>query len=193
MASKKYGYYNKGNKIALIEQADSTSSGRLAVAPCTLSSYTTKDTCEAAGGQWIPGSSGSIESFGKYVSPVTSVSKGLEIEYTYAPIYHNATNDKLQTNKFYVNGWGVIGGYLTFFRCHQTATTNWNAAPYTNVGDNEYILVEGSERWNGIHKVQSADATGSLKTYTKVNEVLPYFESVAIDLTTDEEIYGDID
>ena len=33
-------------------------SGNLAVAHCTLGGYTTKDTCEAAGGQWIPGSSG---------------------------------------------------------------------------------------------------------------------------------------
>ena len=65
MAYKKYAYYNKGNKIALIEKADSTSSGFLAVAHCTLGGYTTKDTCEAAGGQWIPGSGGSIETVGE--------------------------------------------------------------------------------------------------------------------------------
>ena len=170
MASKKFAYYNKGNKIGLVEKSPGVGSGgRLAVAHCTISGYSTKDTCEAAGGQWIPGSSGSLESYGKYLSPTEDVANGLEIEYTYSPTYHNATNDKLQTNKFYVNGWGVVGGYLTFFRCHQTATTNWNASPYTNVGDDEYILVEGSERWNGLHKVQSADTTGSLKTFTKVN------------------------
>ena len=68
MAFKKYGYYLKGNKIAVIEQSDATSSGNLAVAHCTISpgdgtSYTTKDTCEAAGGQWIPSSSGSLSSY----------------------------------------------------------------------------------------------------------------------------------
>ena len=169
MPSKKYAYYNKGNKLAIIQQSTQSSSGKLAVAHCTISGYSTKDTCEAAGGQWIPGSSRSLDSFNEYSSPAENVEGGLEIEYTYPPTYHNATNDKLQTNKFYVNGWGVVGGYLTFFRCHQTATTNWNTSPYTNVGDDEYILVEGSERWNGLHKVQSADTTGSLKTYTKVN------------------------
>ena len=65
MAFKKYGYYIKGNKIAIIEQSDATSSGKLAVAHCSgvAGSYTTKDTCEAAGGQWIPGSSGSTNTY----------------------------------------------------------------------------------------------------------------------------------
>ena len=65
MAFKKYGYYIKGNKIALVEQSDATSSGRLAVAHCTVdpANNTTKDTCEAAGGQWIPGSSGSTSTY----------------------------------------------------------------------------------------------------------------------------------
>tara|TARA_R100000808_G_C2147129_1_gene155054 strand:+ start:1040 stop:2134 length:1095 start_codon:yes stop_codon:yes gene_type:complete len=169
MASKKYAYYNKANKIGLVEQSATTSSGRMAVAHCTLGGYTTKDTCEAAGGQWIPGSSGNTDSYGEYTSPVESISHGLEIEYTYAPIYHNATNDRLQNNKFYINGWGVIDGYLSFFRGHKSTVANWDVSPYTSVGDNDYILVEGSQRWNGVHKVQSAASSG-VKTYTKVNQ-----------------------
>jgi hypothetical protein len=169
MAYKKYAYYNKGNKIALIEKADSTSSGFLAVAHCTLGGYTTKDTCEAAGGQWIPGSGGSIETVGEYKSPASTVAKGLEIEYTYAPTYHNASNDRLQTNKFYINGWTVVGGYLCFLRSHETGVANWDASPYTAAGDDEYILVEGSERWNGIHKIKSTGSNGILETYTKVS------------------------
>ena len=66
MPSKKYAYYNKGNKLAIIQQSTQSSSGKLAVAHCTISGYSTKDTCEAAGGQWIPGSSRSLDSFNEY-------------------------------------------------------------------------------------------------------------------------------
>ena len=70
MAFKKYSYYNKGNKIAVVESETGSSGGNLAVAHCTLGGYTTKDTCEAAGGQWIPSSSNiSTEHFEKYISP----------------------------------------------------------------------------------------------------------------------------
>jgi len=170
MASKKYAYYNKGNKIGIVEKSYSGSSGNLAVAHCSIAGHSNKTDCEAAGGQWIPGSAGGLDNYGKYLSPTEDVANGLEIEYTYIPSYHNAEKDQLQYNKFYVNGWGVIDGYLSFFRCHKTATTNWDSAPYNEVGNDEYILVEGSGRWNGIHKVQSAGATGFLKTYTKVNQ-----------------------
>ena len=54
MAFKKYAYYNKANQIAIIEQSALSGTGRLAVAHCTIGGYDTKDTCEAAGGQWIP-------------------------------------------------------------------------------------------------------------------------------------------
>ena len=59
MASKKfYGYYIKGNKLALIEKDVSTS-----------------------------GSDLNAEDYGKYKSPGSTVADGLEIEYTYAPNY----------------------------------------------------------------------------------------------------------
>ena len=107
----------KGNKIALIQQGDSTSSGRLAVAHCTIGGgYTTKDTCEAAGGQWIPGSSGSTETVGEYKSPVETVANGLEIEYTYAPIY-TTPNSVLTGGTFICNGWFVDeNGYLNIIK-----------------------------------------------------------------------------
>ena len=58
MAFKKYGYYLKGNKIAVIEQSDATASGNLAVAHCSIgppgggASYT-------FGGGGSPGAGGS--------------------------------------------------------------------------------------------------------------------------------------
>ena len=81
MASRKYAYYNKGNKIAIVEQSETTSSGKMAVAHCTLSGYSTKDTCEAAGGTWTQNATTNDD--GKYKSPVATISDGLEIKYTY--------------------------------------------------------------------------------------------------------------
>ena len=173
MAFKKYGYYIKGNKIALVEQSDATSSGVLAVAHCTIGGYTTKDTCEAAGGQWIPGSSGSTSNFTEYMSPTESVADGLEIQYAYSPTYSVATNATNQINKFYLNGWTVKGGYLTFLRCHDSGVPSWDSSPYSVVGDDEYIVIRGSERWNGIHKVKDASTDGTLQTYTVVHESVP--------------------
>ena len=199
MAFKKYGYYIKGNKIALIEQSDSTSSGRLAVAHCTISQvdgtpYTTKDTCEAAGGQWIPGSSGSTSNFTEYMSPNESVTNGLEIQYAYSPMYRIEGSDAIDSNKFFVNGWTVINGYLTFCRNEfsTTAQVNWTNAP-ESISDGDYIIVNGSDRWNGLHKVQINSSypgtEGTLTTTTKVNTVFPYWEDQDIDLNASEEVF----
>ena len=86
MAYKKYAYYNKGNKIAIIQRESRGSAGNLAVAHCTIGGYDTKDTCEAAGGQWIPSSSSSMDTVGEYKSPVDTIADGLEIEYSYSPV-----------------------------------------------------------------------------------------------------------
>ena len=197
MASKKYAYYNKGNKIAVVEQSPSTSSGRLAVAHCTISGHTTKDTCEAAGGQWIPGSSGSLESYGRYISPTESVNNALEIEYAYTQIYNTYDTPVVDVNKLYINGWTVVGGYLTFFRNELYQEFNWTIAPGNAVtsgssGDvggtsgHDYILVGGSSRWNGIHRVKTAQDDGLLITYTKADSTLPYWEDQDIDFTSAE-------
>ena len=46
MASKrKYSYYIKGNKLALIEKG-------IGAGVCSLSGYSDQSTCEAAGGTW---------------------------------------------------------------------------------------------------------------------------------------------
>ena len=172
MASKKYAYYNKGNKIAIIEQYDATSSGNLAVAHCTIGGYSTKDTCEAAGGQWIPGSAGNTNTVGKYQSPQEDVSQGLEIEYSYAPIYTLNEESIIQENRFYVNGWTVKSGYLTFLRGHDSGVADWTGSPYSAVAVDEYINVVGSSRWSGLHKVQARDNRGALQTYTKVDSSL---------------------
>ena len=79
MASKrKYGYYIKGNKIAIIEEG--TGSG-----VCSLSGYSSQSTCETAGGTWTEHAVSTND--GEYRSPVATVSDGLEIQYAYSPFY----------------------------------------------------------------------------------------------------------
>ena len=79
MASKrKYGYYIKGNKIALIEEG--TGSGI-----CSLSGYSSQTTCEDAGGTWTENAISTND--GEYRSPIITVTDGLEIQYAYSPTY----------------------------------------------------------------------------------------------------------
>ena len=72
MATKrKYGYYIKGNKIAIIEEG-------LGSGLCSLSGYSNQTTCEAAGGTWTENATNSSD--GEYRSPLATVADGLEIE-----------------------------------------------------------------------------------------------------------------
>ena len=148
MAIKKYAYYNKGNKLAVIQQRTSDVSS---------------------------------SEYGHYKSPTESVTDGLEIEYTYAPTYTINTNSTLNVNKWYILGWTVIAGYLTFLRGMRAEPTNWTAAPYSVVGAEEYINVVGSERWSGLHKVKEGTNYGALITYTKVNKGVTHVQAAASD------------
>ena len=201
MAFKKYGYYIKGNKIAIVEQSDSSSSGTLAVAHCTVEPTTnnTKDLCEAAGGQWIPGSSGSTSHFSEYMSPTESVTDGLEIQYSYNPTYlvpHRRYDNTASSRNFFAHvGWTVVDGYLTFL---PPGGLNYGSSNYALLATDSHILIEGSSRWNGIHKIQEAEwvlgatdagAThGGIKTYTKVSENIIYFNDTSVNYNSDDTI-----
>ena len=185
MANKKYAYYIKGNKLALIEQGDSTSSGTLAVAHCTVGSHTTKDACEAAGGQWIPSSSGSIDTVGEYKSPASSVTQGLQIEYTYVPEYWMSSNRHIgwlltadqdeRNTSVYAPAYGEMGGYLTFFFPGISANAGVLDMSVLNTTD-RWIVVHNNPQWNGLHKVKTASAQGYIQTHTKWNSGLNKFE-----------------
>ena len=173
MAFKKYAYYMQGNKLAIVESETRSSSGVKAVAHCTIGTHTTKDACEAAGGQWIPSSGGSsIGAYEEYQSPVEDVVDGLEIEYAYSPTYWVSDELKNMSNKFWLNGWTVKDGYLSFIRSHISTAPDWSSSPYNAVAANENILIKNSNRWNGIHKVQAVDNGGLIQTYTKVNQTV---------------------
>jgi len=188
MAFKKYGYYLKGNKIAVIEQSDATSGGNLAVAHCAgvTGNYTTKDTCEAAGGQWIPGSSGSTSSYSEYMSPTESVTDGLEIQYAYSPTFNlqSTGTEGIDFHKFL--GWGSDGTNLLLFTYGDGEVRALDGL----FAADDYIYITGSGRWSGLHQVKSeGSSSGILTLKTKCN-LKPSKISVTVDFTTDETLDG---
>jgi len=184
MAFKKYAYYNKGNKVAIVEAEMSSSGANLAVAHCTISGYTTKDTCEAAGGQWIPSSSGSSGSWEKYISPKESVTGGLEIQYSYVPTFNlqNTGTDGTDLHKFI--GWGSDGTNLLLFTWGASLATEKDLSSLFAADD--WIYVKGSGRWSGLHQVKSTGgSTGILTLKTKCN--IPAAKiPVQVNFATDE-------
>ena len=173
---RQYAYYMEGSKISLVEKEAAFDNDP-----------NSKD--------YGPGT----DRF-RWKSPLADAANGLEILYTYSPIYRTYNTPIVDVNKFYVNGWTVIGGYLAFVKNYGSYTmTNWSTSPESAVtsgtsGDTggqtlDYIVVGGSSRWNGLHRVQTAGTTGVLTTYTKVNSNLEYWENQQVDFNTDEEIF----
>ena len=149
-SSKFYAYYVRGRKIALIQHDYTLGSGQTLSQP----------------GLNAVGARGDV----LWKSPSEAITEGLEIEYAYSPKYSITTAATTQVNKFYINGWTVVDGYLTFLRSHSASVPNWDASPYTAVGDDEHIVIKGSSRWSGLHKVKAGGTDGTLQTYTKVHQ-----------------------
>ena len=114
MATKrKYAYYIKGNKLAIIQREDT-----------------------------IAGSSN--DEYGMYKSPTESITDGLEIQYAYTPTYRiNDIEDKSTA----LTGYDESSGLLKF-----TGSGLSTDAAIT------YIVIKGSERWNGLHKINTLNA-----------------------------------
>ena len=148
---REYAYYIKGNRICVVE----------------------KDTAfdnDANSRDYGPGSDRA-----QWKSPLSSVTNGIEIEYTYSPLYSiSASSLSEQVNKFWFNGWTVIGGNVTFVRSSLATLPNFTSAPYSAIADGEYILIRNSNRWNGLHKVKSASANGYVQTYTEANQSVKF-------------------
>ena len=171
-SSKYYAYYVRGRKIALIQHDYTLGSGQTLSQP----------------GLNAVGARGDV----LWKSPTESITEGLEIEYAYSPKYSITTAATTQVNKFYINGWTVIDGYLTFLRSHSASVPNWDASPYSAVGDDEHIVVRGSSRWSGLHKVKAGGTDGTLQTYTKVHQSVAVVSgSSNIDITAEEDTGSD--
>tara|TARA_R110002073_G_scaffold143897_1_gene295918 strand:+ start:414 stop:1064 length:651 start_codon:yes stop_codon:yes gene_type:complete len=122
MASpKEYGYFIKGSKIAIIE----------------------KDTAldnDVNSRDYGPG----VNSV-KFVSPRSSVTDGIELEYLYSPKYH--INDVSDTQ--------AITGY-------QEDSTGFLKVTGSGMSTDtavDYIVIRGSDKLNGLHKVTTRNAS----------------------------------
>jgi len=141
MASKrKYGYYIKGNKIAIIERG-------IGSGVCSLSGYSNQTTCEAAGGTWTQNAVSRDD--GEWMSPIATVTDGLEIQYTYSPDYFiketDDTNATLDTYK-------STGGYLILEDLGDTLLSDI-------LNDMSYKLLYTKSIYE-ILKMQDANTTG---------------------------------
>ena len=142
MAAKKfYGYYLRGNQIALIEE--------------------------------------DINDDGRWKSPVSTVTDGLEIEYAYSPRYRiNDIEDKSTA----ITGYDESSGLLKF-----TGSGLSTDAAIT------YIVISGSEKWNGLHKINTLNANywivetkyngavvteSGITAYTDINALNDEFDTI---------------
>jgi len=157
MASKKYAYYNKGNKLAVIEKNTSE-------AHCSLSGYSNKTECESAGGTWYSSGSfaGSSARYGKYLSPAHSVDDGLELEYSYAPVYNKAGRGQLHTDYFRFLGYASNGTSLVLFTYGTTTTAVVDLS--SKFAADDWILIGGKSRWAGLHQVASTGGSTGILT-----------------------------
>ena len=131
MAVKQYGYYIKGNKVAIVEkdtQFDNDTSSR----------------------DFGPGSERA-----QWKSPKSDVTDGLEIEYVYSPEY--TINDLSETCSVTSydeeDGTGLLKLVGTSF-------------PTTGI---THIVVTGSDKWNGLHKINTLSSSSAMVLETKYN------------------------
>ena len=116
MASKrKYGYYIKGNKIAIIEEG-------LGSGLCSISGYSSQTTCEDAGGTWT--ANGISTDDGEYRSPIQTITGGLEIQYAYSPTFNLQSTGTEGTDFHRFLGWGSNGTNLLLFTYGVAAVTD---------------------------------------------------------------------
>jgi len=154
---RKYGYYIKGNKVAIIEEG-------LGSGLCSLSGYNTQSACEDAGGTWTENASGVND--GEYRSPIQTITGGLEIQYAYSPTFNLQSTGTEGTDFHRFLGWGSDGTNLLLF--------TFAAADYYDISSkfaaDDWIYISGSGRWSGLHQVKSTGtATGILTLKTKCN------------------------
>ena len=160
-SNRKYAYYLRGNQIALIEEG-------LGSGVCSLSGYSNQTTCEAAGGTWTENATGTDD--GVYRSPTATITDGLEIEYAYSPRYR--IDSIAAADKETVSSYETASGYLRF-----------NGTSFSTESTVDYIVVSGSERWNGLHKVTGLN-TAHYTTSTKYS---------GNNVTETPTIYTDVD
>ena len=173
---------------------------------CSLDGYSSKATCEAAGGTWtisppsyeyayyIKGHNLALverdttlnndlnsRDFGpgsnraQWKSALSSVTDGIELQYVYSPLYRLTSTTTVTVNNFRSN----TGGKLRL-----------TLADATTLNRNDFIVISGSDRWNGLHQVDADTTTTSLILKTKyVGAVVTesFNLNVNVDVLNDEK------
>ena len=182
MASKKkYSYYLRGNQLALIEEDTGLGSGT-----CSLSNYKNQSACENAGGTWTKASTSGAD-MGQYKSPQESITDGLEIEYAYSPRYTLEATGTEGTDFHKFLGWGSNGTELLLFTYGASAVYDISGV----FAADDYIVISGSSRWNGLHQVKSTGGTTGILTLKTKCSLKPSTISVAGTFATDGTFNGD--
>ena len=178
MATKrKYAYYIKGNKIAIIEEGQGSG-------VCSLSGYNNQTTCEAAGGTWTENASGVND--GEYRSPIQTIEDGLEIQYAYSPTFNLQSTGTEGTDFHKFIGWGSDGTNLLLFTYGVDDFKDLSSLFATD----DWIYISGSGRWSGLHQVKSTGGTtGILTLKTKCN-LRPSKISITSDISSSETLDG---
>ena len=112
-------------------------------------------------------------------SPISAVTDGIEVEYAYSPTYRN--NDASDTVS--MTGYTEASGLLSITVASVTVATD------------EWILITGSNKWNGLHQV-NAGVTGTtvvLKTKYNGGAVSGLTATVSHDISVMTDESFDID
>ena len=134
-SSKQYGYYIEGNKVAIVEKDVAFDNDP-----------NSKD--------YGPGANTS-----QWKSPLADVSNGLEIQYSYAPIYNLQSTYTNDSDLFKFIGWGSDGTNLLLFT--YSVTTQKDLSSKFAADDWIYI---NSGRWIGLHQVKSTGSSSGVLT-----------------------------
>jgi len=131
-SAKEYGYFIKGQKLALIE----------------------KDT--ALDNDVNSRDYGPDVTNVRFKSPQSTVADGIELEYIYSPKYFIETTNDVDTN---ITQYMSTDGKLTI--ADNTSTYTNYATTYALAAE-KYIVLRKAGRFNGLHKVESVgDNTGT--------------------------------
>ena len=135
---RQYGYYIKGNKVAIVEKDTQFDND-----------INSKD--------YGPGSDRS-----QWKSPLASVADGLEIEYAYSPFYNVNSAGQFESDWFTFIGYGSDGTNLVLF----TSGTATHLDLSSKFAADDYIYVSGGT-FAGIHQVkETGSIAGYLTTKT---------------------------
>ena len=130
---KEYGYFLKGNKIAIVEKDTSFDND-----------VNSKD--------YGPGANRS-----RWKSPLAAVDDGLEVEYTYVPDYTITDTTKVDTN---ITAYKSNNGYLEISDATSSYTNYGDLSGY-NIADGNYIVLRNAGSFSGLHQVDTKSATNS--------------------------------